>query len=192
MKVSKITDILKQYPLAAICTVLILVCGLVIFLRGGVAAELSIQESDLTSRIRTIDKNMENAKNLKQDTEDLSAIVDRMDSLLFDRYERAINISFFYALEDRADVIISNISQLPEPASIYAKGGPRELKLHSTLVFNITLSGSFTNVLQFLYELHRADPIIRVADFQVGRSGNEIGGESVNARLRVLVMADKE
>jgi len=192
MRISKITDLLKQYPLAVVCAVLLTVCGVVIFLRGGVNAELSIKESDLTSRIRTIDQNMENSKNLEQDVEDLSVLVERMNSLLFDRYERAINISFFYEFEDKADVVISNISQLPQPAPIYAEGGPRELKLHSTLVFNITLSGTFTNVLKLLYELHRADPIIRVVDFQIARSGNDLGGESVDARLRVLVMAEKE
>jgi hypothetical protein len=192
MKVSKITDIFKQYPLAVICSVLLLLCAVVIFLRGGVNSELSIEEADLTSRIRTIDQNIESSKDLEQDTEDLKVIVEKMKSLLFVRYERAINISFFYEFEDKAGVIISNISQLPQPDPIYADGGPRKLDLHSTLVYNITLSGSFSNVLKFLYEINRADPIIRVADFQVSRTGNEMGGESVDARLRVLVMAEKE
>jgi len=192
MKVSNITDKLKQYPLAVICTVLILLGVLVIFLRGGVSSDLSIKESDLTSRIRTIDQNIKNSSDLEQDAEELEVIVERMNSLLFNRYERAINISFFYEFEDKAGVVISNISQLPQPDPIYAEGGPRKLDLHSTLVYNITLSGSFPNVLKFLYEVDRADPIIRVADFQVSRSGNEIGGENVDARLRLLVMAEKE
>ncbi|PXA02983.1 hypothetical protein DDZ13_14445 [Coraliomargarita sinensis] len=157
-------------------------------MRGGVASELSIKESDLNSRIRTIDQNLKNSKNLEQDTEDLKVVVDKMNSLLFDRYERAINISFFYEFEDKADVVISNISQLPAPDPIYAEKGPRKLDLHSTLVYNITLSGSFSNVLRFFYELDRAEPLIRVADFQVSR--NKL--EEVDARLRVLVMAEKD
>lgn len=191
MKVSNITDKLKQYPLAVICTLLLVFCAAVIFLRGGVVSDLVVKESDLNSRIRTIDENIKNSKNLEQDTEELATIVEKIDSLLFDRYERAINISFFYEFEDKADVVISNISQLPQPDPIYSEGGPRKLDLHSTLVFNITLSGSFSDILKFLNEIDRADPIIRVADFQVARSGDELGGESVDARLRVLVMANK-
>lgn len=192
MKASEITDKLRQYPLAVICTAVIVACLVVIFLRGDIAADLSVKESDLTSRIRTIDQNVENSKNLKQDTEALATIVERMDSLLFQRFERAINISFFYEFEERAGVVISNISQLPQPDPIYAEGGPRKLDLHSTLVFNITLSGSFSDVLSFLYEIDRAEPMIRVADFQVSRSQGELGGESVDARIRLIVLANKD
>lgn len=191
MKISNITDILKQYPIAVICAVLLVAFGVVIFLRGGVTSDLSVKESDLNSRIRTIEENIKNANNLGQDTEDLLAIVEKMNSLLFDRYERAINISFFYEFEDKAGVVISDITQLPQEDPIYADGGARKLSLHSTLVYNINLSGSFENVLKFLYEVERVDPLIRVADFQISREGNELGGASVDARLRLIVMAKK-
>lgn len=192
MKAPKIADKLKQYPLAVLCVAIIIACAGVIFMRGDVVSELEVKESELTSRLRTIDKNVENSKDLKEDTEALAIIVEKMNSLLFERYERAINISFFYEFEEKADVIISNISQLPQPDPIYSDGGPRKLELHSTLVFNITLSGSFSNVLKFLYEVDRAEPIIRVADFQVSRSDGELGQANVDARMRLIVMAEKD
>ena len=180
MKFSIIIDKIKQYPVAVVSAVLIIVLAVVIFLRGDIATDLAVKESDLNSRIRTIEQNVKNANNIGQDTEDLAVIVEKIKSLLFDRYERAINISFFYEFEDKADVVISNISQLPQPDPIYAEGGTRKL------------SGTFKNVLKFLYELNRADPLIRVADFQVSREGDGMGGKNVNARLRVLVLAKKE
>lgn len=190
MKISGITDKLKQYPIAVISVVLLIAFGVIIFLRAGIASELSLQESDLNSRIRTIEENLKNSNNIEQDTEDLGVIVNKIESSLFDRYERAINISFFYEFEDKADVVISNINQLPQPDPIYEEKGARKLELHSTLVFNITLSGSFKSVLKFLNEIDRVDPLMRVADFQVSRGG-EVGGDSVDARLRVIVMAKK-
>lgn len=192
MNFSVIIDKLKQYPTAVICTVLLLIFVVVIFLRGGVASELSIKEADLNSRIRTIDENIKNSKNLRQETEKLNTMVEVIESSLFNRYERAININFFYGFEEKAGVVISNIIQLPQPAPIYADGGARALQLHSTLVYNINLSGSFSNLLEFLYELERVDPLIRVADLQVSRAGDELGGSSVDARLRVLVLAEKD
>lgn len=192
MNISIITDKLKQYPIAVICAVLLAALGAVIFLRGDVTSDLSVEESDLNSRIRTIEENIKNSNNLKQDTEDLSVIVEKINALLFDRYERAINISFFYEFEDKAGVVISNITQLPQPDPIYSDGGSRKLSLHSTLVFNINLSGSFADILKFLHEVDRVEPLIRVADFQISRGGNKVGGQSVDARLRVLVMAKKD
>lgn len=192
MSSSVIIDKLKQYPLALACVVLLLLFAVVTFLRGGVTSELSAKEAELDARIRAIEVNVKNSKNLKQDTEKLNAMVDEIDSLLFRRDERAVNINFFYGLEDEAGVVISNISQLAQPDPIYAGGGTRGLKLHSTLVFNINLSGSYSDILRFLHEVHRADPLIRVADFQVVRGGDRKEADGVGARLRLLVLTKKE
>jgi hypothetical protein len=192
VKASKFTDKLRQYPLVVFCAVVIIISGAVIFLRGGLASELALKEADLTSRIRTIDQNVENSENLERDTEELAAVVEQMNSLLFNRYERAVNVSFFYEFEDKADVVISDMSQLPQPDPIYSEEGPRELELHSTLVFDIALGGSFSDVLTFLYEIDRAEPIIRVADFDVSRSERELAGDNTIGRMRLIVMAESE
>ena len=192
MNFSVIIDKLRQYPVAVICAVILLLLVFIVFLRGSVTSDLSVQESDLNSRIRTISENIKNAKGLKQDTEKLDAMVEQIDLSLFNRYERAININFFYGLEDMAGVVISNIGQLSESDAIYAKGGARKLELYSTLVYNINVSGSFSNILKFLYELDRVDPLIRVAEFNVSREGGVLGGANVDARLRVLVLAKKD
>ena len=192
MNFSVIIDKLRQYPVAVICAVILLLLVFIVFLRGSVTSDLSVQESDLNSRIRTISENIKNAKGLKQDTEKLDAMVEQIDLSLFNRYERAININFFYGLEDMAGVVISNIGQLSESDAIYAKGGARKLELYSTLVYNINVSGSFSNILKFLYELDRVDPLIRVTEFNVSRGGDVLGGANVDARLRVLVLAKKD
>lgn len=191
MNFSDIVDRLKQYPIAVACAAIFLLSIFHIFLRGGVASELSIKEAELSSRIRTIEGNIKNAKDLKQNTEKLTSMVEEINYLLFNRYERAVNVNFFYGLEGKADVVISNITQLPDPDPVYAKGGARALDLHSTLVYNINLSGSFWNILNFLHQIQQVDHLIRVADFQVSRDGNELGGASADARLRVLVLARK-
>ncbi|MEO0510850.1 MAG: hypothetical protein AAF065_13440 [Verrucomicrobiota bacterium] len=193
MNISEIIGRLKQYPLAVICSVLLIVFVVLIFLRSGVAAQLSIQESDLNSRLRTIDQNKKNSTNLEQDLEDLEILVEQIDARLFNRDERAINTNFFYAVEDRVDVVISSMNQLAQRDAIYEEGGPRALKLHSTLVFDMSMRGNFENILRFFYELHRVDPLIRIAEFQVsGRGGAAASPDTLNAQLRVLVFAEKD
>lgn len=192
MNVSIIIDKIKAFPIAVASGVLFILFVVAIFMRSGVADELSIAESELTSRLRVIDKNIKSSIGINQDTEDLELIVEEMDSRLFNRYERAVNISFFYEFEELADVVISDINQLSQADPIYDKDGPRSLKLHSTLVYSMTLSGSFKDILKFCYEIQQAEALIRIADFQVSRSENELGGADMEAQLRLIAMAEKK
>ena len=189
---NKLIRTLKDYPIAVLCVLIIAVCSMLIILRGGAAEELSAKEADLNSRIRMIDRNAKNAKNLDQHVETIERLVEQIEARLFDRDQRAVNINFFYALEDRLNVRISDISQMPAEDPLYAAGGARELKLHSTIGYNISLSGSFQDMLRFLYELRRVDPMIRLADFQIEKgNGRDRNGDSLDARLRLLVLAEK-
>ncbi|MGB0743342.1 MAG: hypothetical protein ACPGSB_02345 [Opitutales bacterium] len=192
MKSAAAINKLKEYPIAVVCALLLIVFVALIFLRDGVVEELSIKESELNSRINKIEQNIKNSNNIEQDAEGLSVLVEKIDSLLFDRNERAVNINFFYDFEERTDVVISDISQFPQPDPLYNVGGARKLNLHSTLVFNIAVRGSFSNILKFLYELDRVDSLIRVAGFEVSRGGNAAGNADISARLRVLVLAEKD
>ncbi|MDQ8193045.1 hypothetical protein QEH59_01315 [Coraliomargarita sp. SDUM461004] len=189
---NKTVRFLKQYPLAVLCVVVSLACCLAIILRGGAGEALIAQEADLNSRIRTIDQNVKNSKNLTNEVGEVQALVEQIESRLFNRDQRAVNINFFYSLEDQVDVRISNIGQMPAGDPIYTKGGPRELKLHSTIGYNISVNGAFDDILAFMYELHRVEPLIRVADFQVADSSRKGDSNILEARLRVIVLAEKD
>jgi Tfp pilus assembly protein PilO len=188
---NKLVRILKDFPFAVLSVVVILICAIGIFLRGGIALELTAKEADLNARIRTIDQNVKNAKDLGQDVEEVELLVEQIEARLFNRDQRAVNINFFYAMEDRLNVRIANISQAPMEDPLYAKGGVRELNLHSTIGYNLSVTGKFEDILIFLYELDRVEPMIRVADFQIAK-GNTMGAdESLEARLRLTVLAEK-
>ena len=188
----KMIRTLKAYPLAVLSVLVFLICSAVIHLRAGAVADLSVHEADLNLRIRTIDQNVRNANNLDKDFEEIKRLVDQIEARLFKRDQRAVNINFFYALENRLNVRILNISQMPNEDSLYAKGGARELKLHSTITYNISLNGNFEDVLLFLYELQRVDPLIRVVDFQIAKdNAEEADEEYLDARLRLIVLAKK-
>lgn len=188
----KMIRTLKAYPLAVLSVLVFLICSAAILLRAGAVADLSVHEADLNLRIRTIDQNVRNANNLDKDFEEIKRLVDQIEARLFKRDQRAVNINFFYALENRLNVRILNISQMPNEDSLYAKGGARELKLHSTITYNISLNGNFEDILLFLYELQRVDPLIRVVDFQIAKdNAQEADEEYLDARLRLIVLAKK-
>ena len=188
----KMIRTLKAYPLAVLSVLVFLICSAAILLRAGAVADLSVHEADLNLRIRTINQNVRNANNLDKDFEEIKRLVDQIEARLFKRDQRAVNINFFYALENRLNVRILNISQMPNEDSLYAKGGARELKLHSTITYNISLNGNFEDILLFLYELQRVDPLIRVVDFQISKdNAQEADEECLDARLRLIVLAEK-
>lgn len=188
---NKFTASLKRYPIAVVCFVVIVVCGVCIFLRGSHLSELSAQEADLNSRIRTIDQNLKSSKDLERQLEEVELLVEQVESRLFKREQRAVNINFFYDLEDRLSAKIDNISQMLVEDPAYAKGGPHELKLYSTIAYSISLNGQFDEILSFLFELYRLDPLIRVADFQMLLANQNSEEGELEARLRVIVLAEK-
>ena len=188
----KMIRTLKAYPLAVLSVLVFLICSAAILLRAGAVADLSVHEADLNLRIRTINQNVRNANNLDKDFEEIKRLVDQIEARLFKRDQRAVNINFFYTLENRLNIRILNISQMPNEDSLYAKGGARELKLHSTITYNISLNGNFEYILLFLYELQRVDPLIRVVDFQIAKdNAQEADEECLDARLRLIVLAEK-
>jgi hypothetical protein len=188
---NQLVRILKDYPLAVLSVIIILICSAVIFLRGGIGLELSAKEADLNARIRIIDQNMKNAKDLEEDVKEVQLLVDQIEARLFNRDQRAVNINFFYALEDRMNVRIANISQTPTEDPFYAKGGVRELTLHSTIGYNVLVTGTFEDIVAFLYELYRVEPMIRVADFQIAKGNTRGNDNTLDARLRLTVLAEK-
>jgi hypothetical protein len=190
---NRFPDKLKQYPLAAASGVLFIGCLLVLFLRVDLVSNLAEQESELESRIRVINQNVRNSQELEPQLEALLADVASMDERLFRRSERAINTNFFYSFENTVDIVISSVSQLAveDPAS--TKGGPHELKLHSAILYDISLQGAFEKILEFIYELYRVDSLIRVSHFSVDKAqGKDAESSDLIANFRVAVLARKD
>ena len=177
---------LKQYPLALFCAGVLLLCGLLAVLRGTVVDELLVEEGTLNARIRVMESNSRASNGLDADLGALDAQVEALDALLFVQDERAVNLDFFYSLSDRVGISISGLSQRSADEASFAQGGPNELKLHSVMGYDLTVEGTFQQILAFLYEIKRVDPVMRVSDFQV-----DVGDARLSARLHVIVLAEK-
>lgn len=189
-----ILDKLKQYPLAVVCGVGFLVSVCVLFFRSSVLAELSAKEAELDSRIRVMDQNAKASKDLDQQLAILQEHVASIDERLFERSERAINTNFFYAFEGQIDVVISSVSQLTTEDPALVKGGPNELKLHSAILYDLIVKGTFQDILGFIYELYRVEPLIRVTDIKMDKvdgTDAELAGLVANMRVAVLSRKDE-
>ena len=191
MNFDVIIERLKLYPIAvAGVLVLVLILGSVL-IRGDITEDLEIRKSDLESRLRTIERNTSNSRQLSEQVDEIESILAEVDARLFSRGERSVNVNFFYAFEDFVDVVISDVSQLEYPDALYDEKGPRALKTHSTIVFEIEVLGTFADILLFSDALGRSDSLIRVASLEISRGQSPSGADQLTGQLRVLVLATK-
>ncbi|CAA6679521.1 MULTISPECIES: hypothetical protein [unclassified Lentimonas] len=190
---NQIMEKLKQYPIAIFGAVVLLVCAVVIFLRGSVVDELTAKEDELFGRLRTISSNAKNSKDLEQHVELIDRYVASIDERLFSRAQRSINTDYFYSFEDDLDILISDVSQTSAVAPSLIKGGPNALKLYSAISYDVRVDGRFQDILEFLYEIHKADALMRVTDFDVSAAmGAADSVVDLTAKLRIVVLAEKE
>lgn len=54
---SDVLRVLKKYPLAIVCFLISVGCGVFIFIRGDRSSELTEKEDSLTTRLRVIERN---------------------------------------------------------------------------------------------------------------------------------------
>lgn len=185
-------DKLKEYPLAIVCGLIIVVCVVMHFIRGDVIDSLQSNESELNGRLRLIEKNKLHSQRIEQELEHLEATIETMDERLFSRDQSALNTKFFYAYEDTLNVTVTGASQLAGLEPLTSKGGPYELKKHSVIMFEVTVEAAYSEILRFLHKMHADKPFIRVAALQLTKSTKDALGEMTTARFRVLVLAHKE
>ena len=189
-----IIDKFKEYPAAVISALVFIGCVAVVFMRGDLVPELSVQETELIARIQTIKDNVIDSRNLEQDVESLHGYVAVIDERLFDRNERSINTNFFYSFENKIDIIIADVSQLTVEDPALIKDGPNELSLYSGIVYEIRARGTFQEILGFMDKIQKMDSLMRIANFELyaATTTQEAAPDTLMAKLQVVVLAEKD
>lgn len=180
----------KKSPSFLIGIVMLIICIGFAFVRSNQLTELAAIEADLVQELDTISLNVKNSKDIEQDIQKLENMVNTIDERLFAVEERSANIDFFYSLEERLDVRISEVRQLNAANPRFSQKGPDRLKLYSVIDYSITVNGTFSEVLRVLYEIYQIEAIARVTEFEVDASNVE-GSDDLSATIKVAVLAQK-
>ena len=189
---SQIVENLKKNPSILFGIVALLVLGAVGILRANQLDELSNLEAELEAKLDRMSLNIKHSDNIEQETQRLRELVGAVDEGLFVANERSINIDFFYSLEDKLNMVISEVDQLTKQNIRYSKDGPDDLKRYSVIDYEMTVKGSFLEILQFMYEVHQITPVMRVLDFQIDPSTDiEETPGLLSAKIRIAVLARK-
>ncbi|MGB0259512.1 MAG: hypothetical protein ACPGES_12745 [Coraliomargarita sp.] len=189
-------DLLKKYPIACFCTIGVLLLGVIIFLRGGAVDALQLREEDLESRLDVIKNNLRYSNGLEADLEELREQTELLAGRIFNRNDLIQNSKFFYrfANADDFDVSVDRVTQGQNVPAIFDKKGPKELKLHSAIVYDLDIEGKFFDIVNFLQDLDQAEAVIRVSGFDVSHAEEGKRGIDADLRMRVQVfaLAEKE
>jgi len=169
---SELTNIFREHKAMVVGTIVLLIGGIFAFLRAGQVAQMSDLEMELNSELDKINLNSKHAESIYQDTLTLEGCVDSIEERLFVGEERSTNIDFFYSFEEKLNITISEVKQLESDNARFSKGGPDAMKLYSTVSYNITLGGTFQEILRFLYEIHQIDSIMRVTELEIDVPSN--------------------
>lgn len=180
----------KKSPSILIGAVVLLICVGFVFFRANQLTKLSAREADLIMKLDTISRNVKNSQNIELNIQELEDLVDTINERLFIAEERSTNIDLFYSFEERLDIKISEVKQQDNLNSRFTEKGPDELKLYSVIDYSITVSGTFKEIVRFLYEIYQIEAIARVTEFQVEAGDMEDSG-NLSAKINVAVLAQK-
>ena len=189
-------DIFKKYPIASLCVVGVLLMAVVIFLRGGIVEGLQLQEDELKARLKVVKDNQRFSSGLEADVEELQEQTERLKDRVFVRSDLVRNSKFFYRFEnsDEFDVSVDQVTQRQTVPNLFDEKGPKALKLHSAIGYDLDIEGTFFDIVNFLQELDQSDAIIRVSGFDVSHSEEDRRGIDADLRMRlqVFALAEKE
>lgn len=188
-----LTDLLKRYPVAIICTAVFILGLVVIFLRGDALSALQAEEQQLSTRIRLVEANARNANGIEEELEELEALVALIEARAFNPRKRAINTNFFYSFSRDLDVTVTQVNERRVASTVFEKGGPHELELHSTITYDISAVGSYKSLVTFLHKFLVVDAIARVPTITMSPAAGDVeGGEpQINLSMQVVVLAAK-
>lgn len=189
---NRLIDNLKKNPAILFGIIILVVLGAIGLLRANQLTELSDLETELNTKLDKINLNVKYSENIEQDIQKLDELVENIDKRLFIVDERSMNVDFFYSFEDKLDIVISEVDQLEKGSARFSKDGPDELKNYSVINYDITVSGSFREIVRLLYEIYQVDPIMRISDFQIDATKDSNGKPGkLSAEIRVAVLAAK-
>lgn len=177
---------LKQYPLAVICSLVILVMLGLSFVRSGNLPELNAQYDTLQNEAETVRQNSSNAVDLPANLSELEKLVENVDSRLIDADAITANYRYFLSLGER-----SNISYVADPPAATYKSST-SLKKYALAEFtNVSIRGQYEDVLNYLYLLRTGDYLLRVDFISISP---KTGGKKheVVANLNIVGLAKQK
>lgn len=182
MTSADLVALIKKHPASFACLLLCLAAGVVIYLRYG---NISASQTELEAKSAEVAKmtaNIRNATGLPEQVAEIQGHTKELESRLLKASQLADNLQYFYKLETENEVKLVDVRQNALPRSSKATA-------YVGIPFNVTVQGSYTQVMNFLNRLQNGRHLCRVntANFtKVAAAGS--AGPRVNLSLNLELL----
>jgi len=177
----------RQYPVAisAFCVALFFL--VIFFARGGRFDRLEAELEEKERRWERVEDNLRNARDLESQIKRIRKVNESSADRVMNHTEIAINYDYFYQLEAKTGVRITNLSQggIVDPSSKNVEGLP-VMKVYSAIRFSISLEGAYEEIIAFVSELEKGYYFTRISSINVTRSRKNGPTEVGSLQIQIL------
>ncbi len=174
--------LIKKHPAGFVCLLLCLVSGAVIYLRYG---NISASQTELEAKSAEAAKmiaNIRNSAGLTEQVAEIQGHTKELGARLLKASQLADNLQYFYKLETENEVKLVDVRQNALPRNTKATA-------YVGVPFNVSVQGSYTQVMNFLNRLQNGRHLCRIntANFtKVAAAGS--AGPLVNLSLNLELL----
>ena len=161
----------KKQPIGYSCGLVSVICGALIYFTSSQIEEKEATYEAKSAEAAKILANVRNAAKLPEQVAEVQALAKELETRLIRAGQLAVNQQFFYKLEAETEVKMNDLRQV----AIDKAGKPGAQ--FAAIPFNVTLQGSFKQLLAFLQRLENGPHFCRIKgiNFTKGGGGTEAG-----------------
>ncbi|MDI1320315.1 MAG: hypothetical protein PSW75_09015 [bacterium] len=174
----------KKQPVGFGCGLLCVICAGLLYFRSGKIDENQAEYEAKSAAATTILDNVRNAEKLPAQVAEIQTLSKELDGRLIRAGQLAVNLQYFYKLEAETEVKLIDVRQNAAP-----KGGK---SLYTGIPFNVSVQGSFKQVLAFLQKLENGPHFCHFSSINFGKSGGraaavaDVSGTTLTINLELL------
>lgn len=191
----KILEKIKQFPLVLISLILcMLFIGLTLYSMARMD-NLEAERKSLNEERVVIEYNLLNGKSLNKDIERLKALNEIINGKLLDPKKRADDYQYFFSLEDKVGVKISNPTQIAVDPIMPtgANGGSTDalktmkqaVATHAIITYRVEATGYYVNILNLIYNLQQSQYISRIKKVTISRAQQSLEHGALSANIEI-------
>lgn len=185
--------IVKKQPIGFACGVICVVCAGMIYFSSSQIEDKQADYDAKSAEAAKILGNVGNFTKLPEQTTEIQALAKEIDSRLIRAGQLAVNQQYFYKLEAETEVKMTDLRQSPAAKNAKAQS------LYVAIPFNVTVQGTFKQLLAFLQKLETGPRFCRftgVGFTKIGTTsestrsaaGSEASGMTMTLKLELLGM----
>lgn len=172
--------LLKKHPIGSACGLLCVICAVLLYFRSSKIDESRTEYEAKSAEASSIMANVRNSEKLPAQVAEIQALAKELDGRLIRASQLAVNLQYFYKLEAETEVKLLDVRQGAMPRGTKT--------LYTPIPFNVSVQGSFKQVLSFLQKLENGPHFCRFSSVVFSKQDAGTGTPGVNLSVNLELL----